>query len=215
MPHGVPAFFCMPMTSTLSKPKSATHIADELSVLKADSTINEALENMHSDDPELQASGQAQLQALVDTEDDLRDACNGIIRSAQRDDRFAAGLKGEIDYLLEQVAQLKAQQNRHNRRAQRKRVYACSLLNHHFPDEKTHPTPYGNIGTLYAKPSVTNSDGSKLRLSDIPDDYQWLISKEEKTTTVKVIDEVKILRGIAKGEYFPFARLKENSTRFY
>ena len=208
------------MTSTAHRPKvvklqSATHIADELSVLKADSSINEAVENMHSDDPELQASGQAQLQALVDKEGDLREACNGIIRSSQRDDRFAAGLKGEIDYLLDQVAALKAQQNRHTRRAQRKRVYACSLLNHHFPDEKTHPTPYGNIGSLVSKPSVVNTSGSKLRLSDLPEDYQWLVSAQEKTTTVKVIDESKILNGLAKGEYFPFARLKENSTRFY
>ena len=208
------------MTSTAHRPKvvklqSATHIADELSVLKADSSINEAVENMHSDDPELQASGQAQLQALVDKEGDLRQACNGIMRSAQRDDRFAAGLTGEIDYLLQQVAQLKAQQTRHSRRAQRKRVYACSLLDHHFSDEKTHATPYGNVGMLKAKPAVVNKDGSKLRLGDIPDDYEWLVSKQEKTTTVKVIDEQKILDGLAKGETFDFARLKENSVRFY
>jgi hypothetical protein len=204
-----------PRPTAARKPLSATHIADELSVLKADASINEAVENMHSDDPGLQASGQAQLQALVDTESDLRDACNGIIWSAHRDDEFAAGLKGQIDYLLETVAKLKAQQTRHTRRATRKRVYACSLLNHHFPDEKTHPTPLGNIGTLYAKPSVTSSDGSKLRISDIPEDYEWLISVQEKTTKSKVIDEQKILDGLAKGESFGFARLKENSTRFF
>ena len=68
---------------------------------------------------------------------------------------------------------------------------------------------------LYAKPSVTNTDGGKLRISDIPEDYEWLISKVEKTTTVKVIDEVELLRKIASGQSFPFARLKENSTRFF
>ena len=68
---------------------------------------------------------------------------------------------------------------------------------------------------LKSKPAVVNADGSKLRISDIPEDYEWLISVQEKTTKSKVIDEQKILDGLAKGETFGFARLKENSTRFY
>lgn len=195
------------------KPQTATTIADELSVLKAN--VDDAIELFHSEDPDEREQGEAMLASIVEHESDLRAGCNRIFSSAAADESFAAGLNGRIENLLEQVAQMKRQQNRFKRRAQRKRVYACSLLNDHFPDEKTHPTPWGNVGTLYAKPAVVNADGSKLRLSDIPDDYQWLISKEEKTTTVKVIDEVKILRGLANGDYFPFAKLKENSTRFY
>ena len=193
--------------------KSATQVSDDLSVLKAN--IDDAVDMLHSDDPEDREVGEAMLESLIETEGDLRDGCNRIISSAAQDDVFAAGLNGQIDQLLSQVAQLKSQQCRFQRRAQRKRVYATSLLDHHFSDEKTHPTPWGNIGTLRAKPAAVNKDGGKLRLADIPDDYEWLISKQEKTTTVKVIDEAKILEGLAKGESFGFARLKESSTRFY
>ena len=193
--------------------KSASQVSDELSVLKAN--VDDAVDMLHSEDPEEREVGQAMLESLIEHEGDLRAGANRIIGSASKDDVFAAGLNGQIDELLSQVAQLKSQQSRFQRRAQRKRVFAVSLLDHHFSDEKTHPTPWGNIGTLRAKPTAVNKDGSKLRLSDIPDDYEWLISKQEKTTTVKVIDEQKILEGLAKGETFGFARLKENSTRFY
>ena len=198
---------------TSPKRPSAGQISDDLSVLKAN--IDDAIELMHSDDPDDKAQGEAMLEAVVTREGDLRAGCNRIIGSAGQDDVFAAGLNGQIEQLMQQVSQLKAQQRRYQLRAQRKRVFATSLLNHHFPDEKTHPTPWGNIKMLYAKPSVTNTDGSKLRISDIPEDYEWLISKVEKTTTVKVIDEVELLRKIASGQSFPFARLKENSTRFF
>ena len=208
------------MTSTAHRPKavkspSATQIADELSVLRAPSSIDDAIENMHSDDPELQASGQAQLQAMVDREGDLRTACNRIIASAKHDQREAAKCAGEIEHLNNEIVKVKQQQNRYLRKASRKQVYACSLLDTYFPDEKTHPTPWKNIGMQKLKPAVVNQDGCKLRLDDITPGYEWLISKQEKTTTVKVIDEQKILDGLAKGETFEFARLKENSVRFY
>lgn len=192
---------------------SATQTADELSVLKAN--VDDAIELLHSEDPDEKERGEAMLLSIVEHEQDLRKGCDRIIYSAGQDDVFAAGLNGQIDALITQVAQLKAQQKRFQRRAERKRVYACSLLNTHFPDEKTHPTPWGNIGMRYAKPSVVNNDGSKLRISDIPEDYEFLISKQEKTSTVKVIDEVELLRRVVSGQRFPFARLKENSTRFY
>ena len=195
---------------------SATQTADELSVLKANE--NEAIEMFHSDDPEERERGEAMLLSIVEHEQDLRKGCNRFIASAAKDDVFAAGLTGQIDALLVQVAQLEAQQRRFQKRAQRKRVYACSLLNSHFPEEKTHPTPWGNIQTQYAKPCVVNNDGGKLKVSDIPDDLkEELISKQEvtKTSNVSVIDEVKILRAIVAGQRFPFARLKENSTRFF
>ena len=199
--------------TTLSTRISAFQADQELSVLRANE--DDAIELMHSEDPEEREQGQAMLQAIVDREQDLRAGCNRLFASAAKDDVAAGGLNGQIESLLEQVAQIKRQQKRHQRNAQRKRVYACSLLNDKFPDEKTHPTPWGNIGTLYAKPAVVNTDGSKLRLSDIPEDYEWLITKEEVTKTQKVIDEVKILRALVAGESMPFARLKENSTRFY
>ena len=192
---------------------SATQTADELSVLKAN--VDEAIELLHSEDSDEKERGEAMLLSIVEHEQDLREGCDRIIYSAGQDDVFAAGLNGQIDALIAQVAQLKAQQKRFQQRAGRKRVYACSLLNTHFPEEKTHPTPWGNIGMLYAKPSVVNNDGSKLRISDIPEDYEFLISKQEKTSTVKVIDEVELLRRVVSGQRFPFARLKENSTRFY
>ena len=194
---------------------SATQTADELSVLKANE--NEAIEMFHSDDPEERERGEAMLLSIVEHEQDLRKGCNRFIASAAKDDVFAAGLTGQIDALLVQVAQLEAHQRRFQRRAQRKRVYACSLLNTHFPEEKTHPTPWGNLGMLRAKPGLVNNDGKKLRPSDLPEDYEFLISTKEvtKTSTVKVIDEVQLLRRVVGGERFPFARLKENSTRFY
>ena len=194
---------------------SATQTADELSVLKANE--NEAIEMFHSDDPEERERGEAMLLSIVEHEQDLRKGCNRFIASAAKDDVFAAGLTGQIDALLVQVAQLEAQQRRFQKRAQRKRVYACSLLNTHFPEEKTHPTPWGNLGMLRAKPGLVNNDGKKLRPSDLPEDYEFLISAKEvtKTSTVKVIDEVQLLRRVVGGERFPFARLKENSTRFY
>tara|TARA_B100000900_G_scaffold192083_1_gene162570 strand:+ start:413 stop:1033 length:621 start_codon:yes stop_codon:yes gene_type:complete len=194
---------------------SATQTADELSVLKANE--NEAIEMFHSDDPEERERGEAMLLSIVEHEQDLRKGCNRFIASAAKDDVFAAGLTGQIDALLVQVAQLEAQQRRFQKRAQRKRVYACSLLNTHFPEEKTHPTPWGNLGMLRAKPGLVNNDGKKLRPSDLPEDYEFLISTKEvtKTSTVKVIDEVQLLRRVVGGERFPFARLKENSTRFY
>jgi len=211
-------FSVMTMTHATPKPVaqkrvSASQTADELSVLKAN--IDDAIELFHSEDADERQQGESMLQAVVTHEADLRKGCNRIFASAAQDDVFAGGLNGQIDALLQQVNQLKAQQKRFARRAQRKRVFACSLLNTHFPDEKTHPTPWGNIGTLYAKPSVVNTDGSKLRISDIPEDYEYLIKKEEKTSTVKVIDEVELLRSIVAGNSYPFARLKENSTRFY
>ena len=194
---------------------SATQTADELSVLKAN--VDDAIELLHSDDPEEKERGEAMLLSIVEHEQDLRKGCNRFIASAAKDDVFAAGLTGQIDALLVQVAQLEAQQRRFQRRAQHKRVYACSLLNTHFPEEKTHPTPWGNIGMLRVKPSLVNSDGKKLRPSDLPEDYEFLISTKEvtKTSTVKVIDEEQLLRRVKGGERFPFARLKENSTRFY
>ena len=199
---------------TMSLPRtSASQTADELSALKAN--IDEAVELMYSDDPEEIKRGESMLAAVVTRENDLREGCNRIIGSAAQDDVFAGGLNGQIDELLQQVAQLKAQQRRFQVRARRKRVFACDLLNHHFADEKTHPTPWGNIGMQYAKPSITNSEGGKLRISDIPEDYEWLIKKEEKTSTVKVIDEAELLRAVVSGQQFPFCKLRENSTRFY
>ena len=206
----------MTILSTAPKQRvSATQTADELSVLKANE--NEAIEMFHSDDPEERERGEAMLLSIVEHEQDLRKGCNRFIASAAKDDVFAAGLTGQIDALLVQVAQLEAQQRRFQKRAQRKRVYACSLLNTHFPEEKTHPTPWGNLGMLRAKPGLVNNDGKKLRPSDLPEDYEFLISTKEvtKTSTVKVIDEVQLLRRVVGGERFPFARLKENSTRFY
>ncbi len=208
------------MTSTAHRPKAAksrslTHIADELSVLKADSSINEALENLHSGDPDLQASGEAQLQALIATEDDLRQAANGLLWSAHRDERQAAALSGELDFLLQQVNALKTQQNRYLDRARSKRVYACAQLDHHFRDEKTHPTPFGNLGSVKVKPQLVNTRGSSLGVTDIPEDYQWLISKQEVTKTQKVIDQQKLLDGLARGEKYDFVQLKPNTTRFY
>ena len=193
--------------------KSATQVSDELSVLRAN--VNDAVDMLHSDDPEDREVGEAMLESLIEHEGDLRDGCNRIIGSAAQDDVSAAGFNGQLKELNAQIEQIKSQQSRLQKRAQRKRVYATSLLDHHFPDEKTHSTPWGNIGILRAKPTAVNKDGGKLRLGDIPDDYEWLISKTEKTTTVKVIDEQKILEGLTKGETFGFARLKENSTRFY
>ena len=202
---------------TMSLPRvSASQTADELSVLKAN--IDEAIELFHSDEPGEKEQGEAMLQSIVEHEEDLRAGCNRIIYSAGQDDVFAAGITGQMDALIIQIDRLKAQQKRFQRRAQRKRVFACSLLNSHFPDEKTHPTPWGNIQTQYAKPCVVNNDGGKLKVSDIPDDLkEELISKQEvtKTSNVSVIDEVKILRAIVAGQRFPFARLKENSTRFF
>ena len=194
---------------------SATQTADELSVLKANE--NEAIEMFHSDDPEERERGEAMLLSIVEHEQDLRKGCNRFIASAAKDDVFAAGLTGQIDALLVQVAQLEAQQRRFQKRAQRKRVYACSLLNTHFPEEKTHPTPWGNLGMLRAKPGLVNNDGKKLRPSDLPEDYEFLISTKEvtKTSNVKVIDEVQLLRRVLGGERFPFAHLRENNTRFY
>ena len=194
---------------------SATQTADELSVLKAN--VDDAIELLHSDDPEEKERGEAMLLSIVEHEQDLRKGCNRFIASAAKDDVFAAGLTGQIDALLVQVAQLEAQQRRFQKRAQRKRVYACSLLNTHFPEEKTHPTPWGNLGMLRAKPGLVNNDGKKLRPSDLPEDYEFLVSTKEvtKTSTVKVIDEEQLLRRVKGGERFPFARLKENSTRFY
>ena len=201
---------------TMSLPRvSAGQTADELSVLKAN--IDDAIELLHSEDSDEQIAGESMLLSIVEHEQDLRKGCNRIIYSAGQDEVFAAGLAGQIDALLVQVAQLEAQQKRFQRRAQRKRVYACSLLNTHFPEEKTHPTPWGNLGMLRAKRALVNSDGKKLRPSDLPEDYEFLISTKEvtKTSTVKVIDEEQLLRRVVGGERFPFARLKENSTRFY
>lgn len=209
------------MTSTAhrpkaeTKPRSLTHISDDLSVLKGENVINEAIENLHSDDPERQASGEAQLQALLQTEDDLREACNRLLWSASKDDVYAGSLQGEIDAMSEQLEMLKKQQQRHVRRAADKRIYACGHLDHHFPDEKTHVTPFGNLGMLKTKPSVVNNDGKPLGIKDIPEDYEWLISTEEKTTTRKVIDTQKILNGLMDGQKFSFARFKKPSTRFY
>ena len=206
----------MTILSTAPKQRvSATQTADELSVLKAN--IDDAIEMLHSEDPDEKERGEAMLLSIVEHEQDLRKGCNRIIYSAGQDDVFAAGLTGQIDALLVQVAQLEAQQKRFQKRAQRKRVYACSLLNTHFPEEKTHPTPWGNIGTLYAKPGLVNNDGKKLRPSDLPEDYEFLISTKEvtKTSNVKVIDEVQLLRRVLGGERFPFAHLRENNTRFY
>ena len=211
------------MTSTAHRPtaaksRSVTHIADDLSVLKADTTINEALEDMHSDDPAKQASGMAQLQALIDTEEDLRKACDRLLWSAERDEQYASTLTGEIDGLQNTIDRLEAQRDRHLARATDKRIYAGGHLDHHFPDEKTHPTPFGNFKLQHSKePKVVNKSGGKLGLKDIPPDYEWLVTKQEVTTTSmkSIIDEKKILESLQRGERFPFARFKKPTPRFY
>lgn len=195
------------------EPRSASQVADELSVLKAN--VDNALELMYSDEPEEREQGEAMLQAIVDRESDLRRLCNNIIRSSMIDDQKAAGFAGTLAEMKAQRDRVEAQQKRYSDKAKAKRVWAAALLDHHFPDEKTHPTDYGNIKFVKVKPAVVSKSGGKLGIKDIPEDYEWLISAQEVTTTKKVIDEQKILELIARGDSVPFARLKENTTRFY
>jgi len=211
------------MTSTAHRPvadksRSLTQISDDLSVLKADSSINDALDNLYSDDPELQASGEAQLQALITTESDLREGCNRLLWSAERDEQEAHSVDGTIQGLEETVRRLKAQKERYLRRAADKRIYAGGHLDHHFPNEKTHPTPFGNLKLQRSKDlKVVNTAGEPLKVKDIPPDYKYLIFQKEVTTTStkSFIDEEKILNSMKEGNKFPFARFKKPTPRFY
>ena len=193
--------------------KSASQTADELSILKANE--DEAIELFTSDDPEEVERGKAMLESILEHESDLRSACNRMFTAANRFDVEAAACSGIAQELKAQKERIDKQEARHRRDAAYLRVLACSHLDHHFPDEKTHKTPFGNAKTVVPKAGVTNKAGGKLRLGDIPPDYEHLIHKVEVQEIKKVIDEDKILDGLLKGESYPFASLKKNTVRFY
>lgn len=195
------------------KPLKVYQASEELSVLKANE--EDAIELFHSDDPHEREQGEAILAAIVEREGDLVTGCNKLFAAAAHLTVEAGACKGKIEMLQAQIDQIKSQEIRLMRKASQLRVYGCMELNRHFPGRKTHPTPWGNIGMVPDRKTLVTERNTELRPTHIPEDYEFLIKKVEKTSVEKVIDKDRIREILDKGESLPFVKYKEPATRFY